>query len=85
MPKSINLSGTPGKKYDLEKISSQNTRTAADEELLVQIWYWNPNGIASYSNDEEKYENHKKPNPPSPKIGQIWLSKLVSEDFVEGV
>lgn len=85
MPKSINLSGTPGKNYDLEQISTKNTRQDSSEELLVQIWYWNPNGIESYRMDPEKYNNHKKPNPPSPSIGQIWLSRLVNEDFIEEV
>lgn len=87
MPKSINLSGTPGRGYDLDQMSTQYTRTSANEELVVQIWYWNPNGIQSYydENNKEKYENHKRPNPPRPKLGQIWLSKLVGEDFVEEV
>lgn len=83
MPRSINLSGTPGKQYDLDELSTKNTRGSADEELLVQVWYWNPNGIESYKNDQEKYEQHKKPNPSNLKIGQVWLSKLVPTDFVE--
>ena len=84
MPKSINISGTPGKQYDLEQISTKQTRTDSSEALLVQIWYWNPNGIKSFE-DRNDYEDHKKPNPPSPALGQIWLSKLVSEDFIEEV
>lgn len=85
MPKSINLSGTPGRNYDLEQISTTNTREDASQALLVQIWYWNPNGIESYKDDKEKFEAHKKPNPPMPQLGQIWLSKLVKENFVEEV
>lgn len=81
MPKSINLTGTAGKRYDLEEISTKNTRTSSEEELVVQVWYWNPNGINIYKDNTEIYEEHKKPNPPNLKTGQIWLSKLVSIDF----
>lgn len=74
MPKSINLTGTAGKKYNLDEMS-KDTREA-DGELLVQVWKWNPN--------LPKENPHSQPNPPSPKLGQMWLSKLVdvnSEDF----
>lgn len=83
MPKSINLTGTSGKKYNLDELQNKNTRKDSSEELLVQVWYWNPNGIDAYKDDNEKFENHKKPNPPSPVIGQMWLSKLVDSTFVE--
>lgn len=83
MPKSINITGSAGKSYDLEQISTTNTRTDSSEELVVQIWYWNPNGIDSYKEDTDKYEAHKKPNPPTPVIGQIWLSKHVPTTFKE--
>lgn len=83
MPKSINITGSAGKSYDLEQISTTNTRTDSSEELVVQIWYWNPNGIDSYKEDTDKYESHKKPNPPEPVIGQIWLSKHVPTTFKE--
>lgn len=82
MPKSINLSGTSGKKYDLDELQ-KNTRVDSDSKLLVQIWYWNPDGIESYKNDNVKYNEHKQPNPPKPVIGQIWLSKRVESDFKE--
>lgn len=82
MPKSINLTGTAGKKYNLDDLQNKNTRKSADE-LIVQIWYWNPDGIDSYKNDEKKFQDHKKPNPPDPVIGQMWLSKLVETSFVE--
>ena len=85
MPRSINLTGTPGREYDLEQISTTNTRTDATQALVVQIWHWNPNGIESYKNDQTKYEAHKKPNPPDLKLGQIWLSKYVPTDFIEEV
>jgi len=76
MPKSINLTGTSGKTYNLDEIK-KDTRTG-EGELLVQIWKWNPN--------LPKENPHSKPNPPSPVLGQMWLSKLVStssEDFKE--
>ena len=44
MPRSINLTGTPGKQYDLDELSTKNTRGSADEELLVQVWYSLPIG-----------------------------------------
>lgn len=68
--KSINLQGTSGQTYDMDKLVSSNTRTSSDESLVVQIWMWNPNLTNS----------HKNPNPPAPSIGQIWLSKLVTTD-----
>lgn len=65
----LNLTGTSGKEYDLDKIESQS-RINSDEELVVQVWKWNPN--------EEKYKDkgRNQPNPPNPKVGQLWLSKL---------
>lgn len=69
MAKTINLTGTSGKKYDLDQISKTNTRTSTDE-LVVQVWKWNPN--------LDSKNPHSKPNPPSPVVGQIWLSKLVA-------
>lgn len=83
MPKSINITGTQGTTYDLDKISTENTRVDSTSELIVQIWYWNPNGIDSYKDDQEKYEQHKKPNPPNVQLGQIWLSKHVPTTFKE--
>lgn len=83
MPRSINITGSSGKQYDLEELSTKNTRTDSSEELVVHIWYWNPDGIESYKEDETKYSEHTKPNPPNPQLGQIWLSKLVPTDFVE--
>lgn len=77
MAKSINLTGTAGKTYNLDDISNKQTRQSTDE-LLVQVWKWNPNLPA---------ENpHSKPNPPSLVVGQMWLTKLVavdSEDYNE--
>lgn len=74
MAKSINLTGTSGASYNLDELK-KNSRTSGDE-LAVQVWKWNPNLPSSNA--------HSKPNPPSPKIGQIWVSKLVeidSDDF----
>lgn len=70
MPKNIDLKGTSGKKYDLDALSKTETRSSSGEALVVQIWYWNPN----FSNA------HKHPNPPSPKIGSIWLSKKITAE-----
>ena len=74
MPKSINLTGTTGKKYDLDEISTVDTRTSGTE-LKVQVWLWSPE--LSPSNP------HSKPNPPKPELGQMWLSKLVLKDSDE--
>lgn len=65
----INITGTAGKTYDLSDLADKNTRGASEEELFVQIWYWSP--LFDKSNP------HSKPNPPQPKLGQIWLSQLV--------
>lgn len=72
MPKSINLSGSPGKNYNLEKLSTENTRTDSSKALMVQIWYWN----ADVPGDGNP---HKFPNPPAEtlSIGNIWLSKHI--------
>lgn len=73
MPKSINLTGTAGKTYNLDKIN-KDTRTG-EGELLVQVWKWNPN--------LPKENPHSQPNPPSPVLGQMWLSKLVENGSAE--
>lgn len=72
MPKSINLTGTASKTYNLDKISEKDTRQSSQEALVVQIWYWNP---------ELPEENpHSKPNPANPVIGQMWMSKLITAE-----
>lgn len=74
MPKSINLTGTAGKKYNLDEMTKD--ARVSDSELLVQVWKWNPN--------LPKENPHSKPNPPDLQLGQMWLSKLVesnSEDY----
>ena len=73
MPKKLNLTGTSGKEYDLDQLSKSGTRDNTEEALVVQIWYWNPN----------LNNSHKYPNPPNPKLGQIWLSKLIPLSDVE--
>lgn len=77
--KKLNLTGKANETYDLEKLSTENTRTNKDEKLLVQVWNWNPDG--KFPTDiqipEEEINDHKKSNPPDPKVGQIWLSKRV--------
>ena len=72
MPKSINITGQAGKNYNLEEIASKETRSDSSSELLIQVWYWNPN--LPSTND------HSKPNPPSPEIGQIWLSRMITAE-----
>ena len=71
--KSIDLTGTSGKTYDLEQISSENTRLDSSMQLLVEVWEWNPDAAN---------EDHRKPNPPSPAVGRIWLSKKVDLETV---
>ena len=77
MAKSINLTGSAGKTYNLDDLANKQTRQST-EELLVQVWKWNPN--------LPETNPHSKPNPPSPVVGQMWLTKLVaidSDDFKE--
>lgn len=75
MARTINLTGTSGKKYDLDQLQKSGTRTSSTDELIVQIWNWNPN--------LDESNPHSKPNPPAPVIGQIWLSKLVKPGSIE--
>lgn len=72
MPRSINITGSAGKSYNLDNIATKDTRQSSDEKLLVQIWYWNPN--------LPEGNPHKNPNPEKPVIGQMWLSKLITEE-----
>lgn len=67
MPNKINLTGTAGKSYNLDDLQNSGGRSSSSEELVVQVWNWNPNLPEPYNS----------PNPPNPVIGQIWLSKLV--------
>jgi hypothetical protein len=64
--KSLNLTGTANKAYDLDEIEAQN-RVNSAKDLVVMVHRYNPN-----STNPAK----RSPNPLSPKIGQIWLSKL---------
>lgn len=73
MPSKINITGTSGKTYDLDELQSKKGRASSEEELIVQIWNWNPELPSPYNS----------PNPPNLKIGQIWLSKLVKEGSAE--
>jgi hypothetical protein len=59
--RSINLKGTENKAYDLDKIA-QEARNNYEKGLVVQVHEYN-------------VELAESPNPPSPMIGQIWLSK----------
>jgi hypothetical protein len=66
--RSINLTGTEGKVYDLDKIA-QEARDNYTKDLVVQIHVYDPNA---------PLEADRLPNPANPKIGQIWLSKIVN-------
>ena len=70
MPKSINLTGTSSKTYNLDNLATKNTRKSSDEKLLVQIWYWN--AALPFP--------HNQSNPDKPEIGQMWLSKLITKE-----
>ena len=63
--KSLNLTGTSGVNYDLDKIAAE-TRSNTFKPLVVQVHKYNPN-----SADTTK----RNPNPANLTIGQIWLSK----------
>jgi len=63
--KSLNLTGTSNKTYDLDNIEAEN-RTNDSRDLVVQIHEYNP---------ESSDPNKRSPNPKNLKIGQIWLSK----------
>ena len=73
MARSINLTGTKGKEYNLDELQDKNTRQDSNSELIVQIWKWNPNAEGA----------HKYPNPPQLEIGQMWMSKLVDLSELE--
>jgi hypothetical protein len=62
--RSINLRGEENKVYDLDKIAEE-ARNNETKALLVQIHEYNP-------------DLGQSPNPASPKVGQIWLSKKIS-------
>ena len=62
--KTIGITGTPGRSYDLDKIEQDN-RLNSNQQLIVQV---------------HKYKAGENPNPPDLKIGQIWISQLVTED-----
>ncbi len=66
----VTISGTNGKSYNLDEITKSNTRTDGSAPLTVQIWYWNSEALDV---------DHRNPDPPNPVIGQIWLSRLVTD------
>jgi hypothetical protein len=63
--RSINLKGTENKVYDLDKIAEE-ARNNETKALVVQVHTYDP-AVPGQT-----------PNPESPKVGQIWLSKRVS-------
>lgn len=63
--RSINLKGTENKVYDLDKIADE-ARNNETKALVVQVHTFDPSLPG------------QSPNPASPKVGQIWLSKRVS-------
>lgn len=62
--KTIGITGTPGRSYDLDKIEQDN-RLNGEQQLVVQVY---------------KYKAGESPNPSDLKIGQIWISQLVATD-----
>lgn len=64
--KSLNLRGTTGVDYDLDKIS-QETRDNPNKALVIHVHRYHP-----------RHPVLNKTNPAVPAIGQIWLSKLDS-------
>ena len=66
----VTISGTNGKTYNMDEITKNDTRTDGSSPLTVQIWYWSPDSLDI---------DHKNPDPPNLVIGQIWLSKLVTD------
>jgi hypothetical protein len=72
--RSINLTGTEGKVYDLDKIA-QEARDNYTKDLVVQIHVYDPNAPLLAN---------RNPNPASPKVGQIWLSKRTPVTPSEG-
>ena len=63
--KTLDLTGTKGKEYDLDEIS-KDSRVNSSRELVIQVVEYDP------FLDES-------PNPEKPAIGQIWLSKKVNK------
>ncbi len=59
--KTINITGTSDRTYDLDAISD-DSRLNSSSTLLVQI---------------HKYKKGESPNPSNLQIGQIWLSKQI--------
>ena len=59
--KTINITGTSNRTYDLDAIS-EDSRLNSGATLLVQV---------------HKYKKGESPNPANLKVGQIWLSKQV--------
>lgn len=64
MPKkTLNLTGSSDKTYDLDAIEEEK-RTNSNKELVVQVF---------------EYKDGESSNPDKPAVGQIWLSKKVSK------
>ena len=61
--RTLNLSGTQGREYDLDQIAEE-ARDNETKILVVQVHTFDPTNPAE-----------SNPNPLNPKIGQIWLSK----------
>lgn len=57
--KTLNITGDSDKTYDLDTISAES-RTNTSKPLVVQVY---------------EYSAGESPNPISPKLGQIWISK----------
>jgi hypothetical protein len=73
MPVNLNLTGTPGKTYDLDAIEAES-RVNVTKPLLVQVHMYNPELPTGHPN--------KSPNPATLQVGQIWLSKKVPTEEI---
>lgn len=59
--KTLDLTGTSNKTYDLDKIEAEN-RTNSTQELVIHV---------------HEYKAGENPNPDNLVLGQIWISKKV--------
>lgn len=60
MKKTLDITGTNGRTYDLNDISAEK-RSNKDKPLVLQVY---------------AFKAGESPNPANPEIGQIWISKM---------
>lgn len=59
--KTLDLTGSSNKTYDLDKIEAEN-RTNSQQELVVHV---------------HEYKAGENPNPDNLVLGQVWISKRI--------